>query len=354
MTEEVYRALARRLDATPNGFPASRSGVELRMLAKVFTPEEAALAAQTADVPETAEEIAGRAGLDTGRARQLLKQMTRMGHLRVERREGALRFALLPWAPGIYENQLPRLDAELAALAEAYFHEVGPVGYGSPPIHRVLPVREAVPFELRVHPYGEARALIEGAQSWGVRDCICRVQQRLVGKGCDRPVENCLVFAPAPHVFDHAEVDRAISKEEALRILEEAEAAGLVHTTGNWREGHNYICNCCTCCCAVRRSLAEFHHPTAVAGSGYRATVDESLCVGCGDCLERCQFGALAMPAYTCQVDAQRCVGCGLCTTVCPSGALALEPLSPEAAPVVPPDAEAWRQARRQSRQARS
>ena len=40
-TEEnkaIYRKLAQRLDATPGGFPATESGVELRFLAKLFTP----------------------------------------------------------------------------------------------------------------------------------------------------------------------------------------------------------------------------------------------------------------------------------------------------------------------------
>ena len=38
MTDDIYRKLAQRLDAIPNGFPATESGVELRLLAKIFTP----------------------------------------------------------------------------------------------------------------------------------------------------------------------------------------------------------------------------------------------------------------------------------------------------------------------------
>ena len=43
MSEEIYCRLAQRLDAIPNGFPAAESGVELRLLAKIFTLEEAAV-----------------------------------------------------------------------------------------------------------------------------------------------------------------------------------------------------------------------------------------------------------------------------------------------------------------------
>jgi hypothetical protein len=41
-----YQQLAQRLNALPEGFPATESGVELRLLAKLFSPEEAALAAR--------------------------------------------------------------------------------------------------------------------------------------------------------------------------------------------------------------------------------------------------------------------------------------------------------------------
>lgn len=38
MPEETYRRLAQRLDALPNGFPATESGAELELLAKIFAP----------------------------------------------------------------------------------------------------------------------------------------------------------------------------------------------------------------------------------------------------------------------------------------------------------------------------
>ena len=343
---DVYRRLAQRLDETPNGFPATASGAELRLLAKVFTPLEASVAAELTQTPCSAAEVAERLGKDPSGLRAILKAMARKGLIGVRRGEGTLGYHIIPWAIGIYENQLPRIDAELAELTEAYFREAGGVGYGDPPIHRVLPVGEAIDFTLGIHAPGEARALVESAASWGVRDCICRVQQKLVGKGCERPVENCLVFAPVPDAFSHSAVDRAIDKQEALRILDQAEDAGLVHTTGNWRDGHNYICNCCTCCCGVLRGLTEFHSPTAVANSGYRATIAEEDCVGCGTCLDRCQFGALSMPSDIAQVDAGRCVGCGLCARTCPTGAITLVPLAKGERPMVPEDAAAWGEAR--------
>jgi Pyruvate/2-oxoacid:ferredoxin oxidoreductase delta subunit len=352
MTEDIYRKLARRLDAIPNGFSATESGVELRLLAKIFTPQEAALASVMRLTREPAVVIAARASVDPGVAYDTLKGMARKGLIRFTKGEGQLLFGLMPFVVGFFEEQLPRMDAELATLFEQYLHETqgGSIVRDAPAVHRVIPVGEAIPVDLEIFPYERATELLEGAKSWGVRDCVCRVQQQLVGKGCDRPIENCLVFAPIEGAFDHSEVDRAITKEEALRILHEAEEAGLVHSTGNYRDGHNYICNCCTCCCGVLRSVAEFGVPTTAVRSDFHTVVDVEACIGCGDCLERCQFGALSVPEDVCVVDYDRCVGCGLCATVCPTEALYLERRPEGEVPPPPADIKEWMVQRAQER----
>lgn len=352
MTEEIYRKLAQRLDAIPNGFPATKSGIELRLLAKIFTPEEAALASVMRLSREPAADIAARAGVDADTAYRTLKEMARKGQIRIKKGKGQLLFGLMPFAVGFYEEQLPRMDAELATLFEQYLQETqgGSIVRQAPAVHRVIPVGQAIPFDLEIFPYERATELLENAQSWGVRDCICRVQQKLVGKGCDRPIENCLVFAPVEGAFDHSEVDRALTKEEALQILHEAEEAGLVHSTGNYRDGHNYICNCCTCCCGILRSVAEFGVPTTAVRSDFHIVVDAEACIGCGDCLERCQFGALSVPDGICVVDYSRCVGCGLCATVCPTDALYLERRPEGEVPLPPADIKEWMVQRAQER----
>ncbi len=351
-SKDVYRQLAERLDALPNGFPSTESGAELRLLAKLFTPEEAALAATMRLTREPAEAIAGRAGLDTDAAYHTLKDMARKGLIRIKRGKGALLFGLMPFAVGFYEEQLPRMDEELAALVEQYLQESRGAGITehTPALQRVIPVETSIPFELEIFPHERASDLLENAKAWGVRDCICRVQQRLIGKGCDHPVENCLVFAPVEGAFDHSQVDRAISKEEALQILHEAEEAGLIHSTGNYVGPHYYICNCCTCCCGIMRGVAEFGVPTAIAKADFRAVVDAEACIGCGDCTERCQFGALSLFDEICEVDEVRCVGCGVCATVCPTDALHLE-RRPEGEVSPPPaDVREWGQRRAEER----
>ncbi|MBN1933590.1 MAG: 4Fe-4S ferredoxin, partial [Anaerolineae bacterium] len=247
MVQDVYRALAERLNALPNGFPATESGVELILLAKMFEPGEAALAAVMRLRQEPAADIAARAGIDPGAARKTLKQMVKHGLIHAGRGDGELVYGLMPFVVGSYESQLARMDAEFAALFERYFQESrGGLLRDAPSVHRVIPVEQAIDAGLEVFPYERAIELIENAKSWAVRDCICRVQQKLVGKGCDAPVNNCISFAPVEGVFDHDPVARAISKKEALHILRQAADAGLVHSAGNYRDGNHYICNCCT------------------------------------------------------------------------------------------------------------
>ena len=351
MSEDVYRKLAQRLDAIPNGFPATESGVELRLLAKIFTPGEATLASVMRLTPEPAADIAAGVGMEPKAAYRTLKGMARKGLIRIKKGEGQITFGLMPFVVGIYEEQLPRIDEELAGLFEEYYQETqAGITHDEPSLHRVIPVEKAIPFEVEIFPHEQASELLEAAMAWGARDCICRVQQQLVGKGCNRPIENCLVFAPVEGVFDHSQTTRAISKEEALRILREAEEAGLVHSAANYRDQHYYICNCCTCCCGVMRGVAEFGVPTAIASSDFHAVVDEDGCIACGDCVESCQFGALFIPEYACMVDDTRCVGCGLCTVACPTGSIQLERRPEDEAPPLPADIKEWMAQRAQKR----
>ena len=62
MSDEVYHNLAKVLDTLPNGFPATESGAEIKLLKKIFAPEEAELFCDLRLTFETAEQIAERTG----------------------------------------------------------------------------------------------------------------------------------------------------------------------------------------------------------------------------------------------------------------------------------------------------
>ncbi|MCX6138222.1 MAG: 4Fe-4S binding protein [Ignavibacteriales bacterium] len=344
MSGEVYRKLAQFLDKLPNRFPATSSGVELRMLAKLFAPEEAALALVMGLSPESFQAIAEHAGCDPKETRDSLKRMAAKGLIDLKKGEGEFLYALRPFVVGFYESQLPRMDTEMAVLFEQYYHETkGGVLRSTPALHRVIPVEKAIPVKINIHPYERATEMIEHAQSWGVRECICRKQQHLLGKDCHHPLETCIVLGPVKNAFDRSKVDRAISKEEALQILQQTEEAGLVHSSGNYRDGHDYICNCCTCCCGIMRGIAEYGIVSAIAHSDFHIAVDEDLCNACEACLSRCQFNALSIPESVIAADLRRCVGCGLCVLVCPTDALHMERRPSDESSIPPADIAEWR-----------
>ncbi len=327
MTEDVYVRLAEILNRIPNGFPPVEDGTHLRILEWIFTPEEAELATKLRLWGETVDELAGRLEMPAEELGSFLEHMVKKGQIRALNTSTGRRFCLMPYIVGIYEGQVDRMDSELAQLFEDYFLKARGAGLldTEPAIFQVVPVNRAVSTELEIHTYQNAEAMINNSKSWGIRECICKKKQSLIGNECDYPTTVCINLDPRKeNAFDTDEFTQTITKDEALQILRNAEESGLVHCSMNIQEGHFYICNCCTCCCGVLRGLTVLDQPHAFVKSDYNLQVDADLCAACETCVERCQFNALSVPEDVCVVDLNRCVGCGVCTLVCPEGALSL------------------------------
>lgn len=322
---DPYQRLAQRLDTLPNGFPPTQDGAELRLLARLFTPEEADLASQLRIMLESATQIAQRLGYDYNLTRSLLKGMARKGLIRAGKVDDGIGYGLLPFVVGIYENQTgDALDAELAHLFEDYYQRAFTQALSiQPAFHRVIPVGESIKMDMQVAPYESAVGIIEQAQSWGVLDCICRKQTALVGRPCKHPVDVCMQMSDTPDAFTNSSEVKALTKEEAYAVLRRSDQAGLVHTVSNSQQGTWYICNCCTCSCGILRGMAEIGIANVVASSAFVNTVDETLCNACGLCVDSCQFDALTVQDFA-SVNRTRCVGCGVCVNACPDHALIL------------------------------
>ena len=52
-----------------------------------------------------------------------------------------------------------------------------------------------------------------------------------------------------------------------------------------------------------------------------KATVDQSVCVGCEACVGVCPVSAIAVEDGKAHVDADTCVECGACVATCPVSA---------------------------------
>ena len=350
MDQTPHQRLAAALDALPNRFPATPDGSELRLLERLFTAEQADLAARLSTEYETPETIAARLGLDTGETRNALKGMARGGLIEVGPAADGLGFRLLPFVVGIYEMQVSRMDEQLARLFEDYFRQ----GFGEmlrvePQVHRVIPVQESVRNDMSIEPFESAAALIDHAQSWGALYCICRKQKALLGDPCEHPLDVCMTFSGRPNAYDNNPVIRALTRDEALATLRRAADAGLVHSVSNSQDGVTYVCNCCTCSCGILRGMSELGIANAVARSAFVNTVDDLQCNGCGECLEPCQFDALTIDGIA-VVDGVRCVGCGVCVVSCPNEAMALVRRPEQEILAVPADPGEWGRRRQSAR----
>jgi len=250
----------------------------------------------------------------------------------------------LPCANSIQGYQIeksPRLQArieqESAALApdkrwalasgthaDGYHGKVMPLQSAK----RLVQVGEPInlPDLEQVIPYPRARALIlKNPESIAVIDCPCRAARP---NPC-LPLDVCLIVGEpfVSFMLEHNPTKaRRIDQARAARILEETDARGNVHHAffKDAMLGRFYaICNCCDCCCGALHSHRSGH--PMLASSGYVAQVDESLCIGCGDCAGRCQFHAISLPdGLFSHIDENACMGCGVCLNACPHDALSL------------------------------
>lgn len=349
-----YEKLAAVLDKIPNGFPPTEDGSHLKVLEWIFTPEEAELTSQLKLRGETVEELSTRLNRSKDDLEGLLDVMHSKGQINswMSKSAGSRKYGLLPFAVGIYEEQLNRMDEEFAQILEAYFQQgFKKIAVTEPVIFQVIPVNQSVSTELEIYPFQKAEQLIESAVSWGVRDCICRKQKDLIGEGCDYPREVCLAFAPnRANAFDNQELTKPITKEEALRLLKVAEEAGLIHCTYNVQSGMNFLCSCCSCCCGVLRGVEKLENPREYIKTDFVMTVNANLCTGCETCVDRCQFGALSVPEDIVVVDTRRCIGCGVCAIVCPESALEIVRVESPEKPEQPENQLDWMTKRAMSR----
>ena len=187
-----------------------------------------------------------------------------------------------------------------------------------------IPVHVAIEAKQVVLAQPEMRDLLEAADVIAVGDCLCRKEEG----NCDNPLDVCLALDDAATERIRDRSWRAISVDDALAILEKTYEFGLVHLAyRRWDGEVNLVCSCCSCCCWPLNGLKRFDYRDGITESAFVARLDETKCVGCGTCVERCTFGAfdLSDGAGTAVFDSDRCFGCGLCVGTCPSGALTLE-----------------------------
>ena len=321
----VYQKLREFLDQFPLGFPASPSGLEIEILKRLFTPEEAEIAVLLTPIPEEAAPIAARAGRSADEMAVKLADMAQKGLIFRVDRGGLDRYSSAPFMIGIYEYSVKRIDRELAELYKRYYDEAyqDEMGVSDVPGFKVIPLKKNIEAGLTLLPYEKLEDDVRAARVIAVTDCICRKEAQLTGHGCHHPLEACLSFGVAAEYYIRNGSGRRINADEALEILRIADASGLVHAGANSKHLSN-ICNCCPCCCASMKGMVQKGHPTRkYMNPIFEAVIDQAECTACGTCVERCPVKAITVDDVA-AVDRERCLGCGLCAGECPVEAIAL------------------------------
>jgi electron transport complex protein RnfB len=328
MSEDIFLILQKRLDQYSMGFPATESGIEIKILRYLFSEADAALFLTLTPMLETPESVAARLELPVDKVAAHLENMARRGLLfRLEKKD-AVKYGAIPFVHGLFEFQVKNLSRDLAEMVMQYENE----GFdramqeSSGFFLRTIPIQQSVDVTQHIAAFEDAVAMLRQKDLIVVTDCICRKKTETVDKSCGKPLEACFMFGSMGQYYLDREMGRKIDPEEAIAILTKCREAGLV-TQPATSQNPSGMCNCCGDCCGVLRALNRHPKPAEIAFSNYQAAVDGAECLGCAACLDRCQMNALSLNGEgQSRVNLDRCIGCGLCVTTCPSGAMKLTP----------------------------
>lgn len=91
----------------------------------------------------------------------------------------------------------------------------------------------------------------------------------------------------------------------------------------------------CNGTCELRQKIATYdgmRSCAAMNACGAGETACGYGCLGCGDCVEACQFDAIHLNAETGlpEVDEEKCTACGACAKACPRGIIELRKKGPK------------------------
>jgi ferredoxin len=214
-------------------------------------------------------------------------------------------------------------DVPGSSFANGYHGKVVPLSAAT----QLVMVNEPIRIENleKIIPYNRAKDIILKNPTHIIAlDCPCRV----VHENPCLPLDVCLIvgepFASFVHEH-HSARSRWISPDEAVTILEAEDARGHVHHAffkDAMLDRFYAICNCCACCCGAMN--AHQRGTPMLASSGHLSCADLSLCIGCGDCVDFCQFSALSLREGYIHIDESACMGCGICLSKCPQSDLSL------------------------------
>jgi Pyruvate/2-oxoacid:ferredoxin oxidoreductase delta subunit len=342
--DQVFRKLQKHLNSQAVGFPATRSGVELKILRHIFDPNEAEIASFMSYKFEPIDKIFNKAKHLTESIedlQQILDSILKKGGIEVKIKDGIRHYCCIPLIVGMYEFQNERLTPEFIKDFQQYTstNSFGVEFLSTKlPQLRTIPVAKSIQTKHNVSSFDEVSTLVEEAEGpFAIVDCICRKKRAMEGKSCevtDRK-ETCLGVGHLAQTAIENGIGREINKKEAIAIIEQNQKEGLVLQPSNTKKAE-FICSCCGCCCGILHTHKNLPKPLNFWATNYFAEVDENACIGCGTCEDICQVNAVKVneKEQFAHVNLDRCLGCGVCVVNCPNDSIFL---SKKASEKIPP-----------------
>jgi len=194
----------------------------------------------------------------------------------------------------------------------------------TPKIRNIL-VDITVPDPRQVLPFDVISKMMAAQSLIGVAECSCRKTKKVLGNDCGHPLETCFSFNDLAESLIEAGIARKLALDEALKILADCEAQGLVHNVDNCEDRLRSICNCCPHASILLRGIAR-GCTNNMAASRFVSVADQSKCTGIGACVNACPVRAIESRDGKAFIHGEKCIGCGQCVSRCASGAIRLVP----------------------------
>lgn len=338
-----YVELVDRLNRFPQGAPPSET--LYKILQVLFSEKEARLVALLPIKPFTAQKASQIWNVDLAEARRTLDELAGRAILVDAEQNGEIVYTMPPPMAGFFEFSMMRLrgDVDQKMLAELFYQYLnvedefiralfthGETQLGRVFVHEpVLSAENAV----QVLDYERASEVIRTATHRGVGVCYCRHKMQHMERACDAPMEICMTFNTTASSLTRHGYARAVDVHEGLDLLQQAYENNLVQFGENTRQGVNFICNCCGCCCEAMIAARKFGFLNPIHTTNFLPQVDESVCTGCGKCVSACPVEAMTLVSANdphqpnrkkAQLNEDICLGCGVCVRTCPQDGLSL------------------------------
>jgi ferredoxin len=347
-------------------FPVSETAISIIVNAVGENEEELDLICAFRENPsQTMDQLTESSGLPPEKIEQLATSLAKKGLIfNQPSSAGIMIYRLLPlMLVGLMEYKFmvkqtgSEEEKELARLFEKLLEELrdqiqdnydtlSPLFKSAPAVDRTVPTRnmedgkpiKIIPVDKTlavsdefVLPSQTVEEIINKFDDIAVGYCFCRQRRSMLGDHCstDAPTLNCFTFGKSARHTIAQGFAQKVSKEEALKIMAEAEQAGLIHKAFHpgSRESspETSICNCCKDCCDTLGLWRSGTLPM-INSTYHLSVIDPEACTGCGTCVEWCPTDAISLNEDDlAQRDESACLGCGVCSRFCPEEAISLK-----------------------------